>query len=383
MPLAEGQTPAWDFVKISVEVYSARHEPAASAFNRRLRQANAPTDFLLDEHSAPPQVRAGVTVTRWVAVDEEGHVRGGVMSWDHSGIVGAEVRRVINLQSPLSEGIIDPDYIMVASRIIKSFLRQTPYVYIVGMGSEDRPLPRVLKAMGWTVGPVPFYFRMIRPARCVRELGPFRESAWKRVAGTVAAATGMASIGAAVLHRATGPARQAGGQYAAEAVTSWGEWAAGVWSAFAPGVSFSVLRNPETLSFFYPLLDGGLKVWRLKRGDVVEGWFALAISTMRASAYFGNLRVATLTDCIGSRDAMRSGCMLAVEEARRLGADLLIANQAYLPLQDACIGAGWRRGPSNFLLATSKALTQELKPELVYVTRRDGDGLVNLLLAAV
>ena len=366
-------------MKISVEVYSARHEPAASAFNRRMRQANAPTDFLLEECSALPQVRPGVTVTRWVAVDEEGHVRGGVMSWDHPGIVGAAVRRVINLQSPLSEGIIDRDYNLVGWHIVKSFLRQTPYVYAVGMGSEDRPFPRMLKAMGWTVRAVPFYFRTIRPARCVRELGPLRKSAWKRVAGTVAAATGAASIGAAVFHRATAPARQAAGQYAAEAVTSWGEWAAGVWSRFAPGVTFGVLRNPETLSFFYPLHDDSLRVWRLKRGDRVEGWFALAIAAMRDSAYFGNLRVATLTDCIGSPDAMRSGCMLAVDEARRLGADLLIANQAHQALQDACIGAGWRRGPSNFLLATSKVLTRELKPESSYVTRRDGDGLVHLL----
>jgi hypothetical protein len=366
-------------VKISVEVYSEKHEPAACAFNRRMREANPPTDFLLEERSAPPQVRPGATVTRWVAVDEEGNVHGGVMSWEHPGIVGAAVRRVINLQSPLSEGIIDRDYVLVGWHILKSFLRQTPYVYAVGMGSEERPFPRFLKAMGWTVRPVPFYFRMIRPARCVRELGPLRKSAWKRVAGSVAAATGAASIGAAVWHRATVPARQAAGQYAAEAVTSWGEWAADVWSAFAPGVSFSVLRNPETLSFFYPLQGSELKVWRLKRGEVVEGWFALAISSMRASPYFGNLRVATLTDCVGLPDAMRGGCMLAVDEARRLGADLLITNQAYQALQDACIGAGWRRGPSNFLLATSKALTQESKAESVYVTRRDGDGLLNLL----
>ena len=71
--------------------------------------------------------------------------------------------------------------------------------------------------------------------------------------------------------------------------------------------------------------------------------------------------------------------MLAIEEATRLGADLLITNQAYTALQEACLGAGWRRGPSNFILATSKALSKELDPELVYVTRRDGDGLINLL----
>jgi len=376
--LAEGEALARDIVKISIEVYSAQHEPAAAAFNRRMRDANAPTDFLLAESSVAPRTWAGVTVTQWVAVDGDGQVRGGVLSWDQQGVVGSGAQRVINLQSPLSEGIIDPAYILVGSQIIKFFLHQTPYVYIVGMGSENRPLPRVLKAMGWTVRAVPFFFRMIRPARCVRELGPLRNSAWKRIAGSLAAATGVASIGAMVLHRATS-VRQKAAEYAAEEVTSWGGWATDVWSAFAPSIKFSVRRDSETLSFYYPLRDGKLKAWQLKRDTVIEGWFAIAISSMCANAYFGNLRVATLTDCVGSPNAIRSGCKLAVEEARRLGADLLITNQTYSLLQEACSGSGWRRGPSNFLLATSKTLTKEMDPELVYVTRRDGDGLINLV----
>jgi hypothetical protein len=103
---------------------------------------------------------------------------------------------------------------------------------------------------------------------------------------------------------------------------------------------------------------------------------------MSGNPYFGNLRVATLTDCVGSAEAVRSGCMLAIQQAKRLGADLLITNQAYARVQEACLGAGWRPGRSNFLLATSKGLSKDLDPELVYVTRRDGDGLVNLLLPA-
>jgi hypothetical protein len=367
-------------VKISLEVYSEQYEPAAAAFNRRMRAGNAPTDFLLGEKSAAPRMGPGVIATHWVAVDEAGQIRGAVLSWDHQGIVGDAVRRVINLQSPLSEGIVDPAYILVGPQIIKTFLRQTPYVYVVGMGAEDRPLPRVLKAMGWAVRAVPFYFRMIRPARCVRQLGPLRNSAWKRLAGSVAAGTGMASMGAAVVHRVAAPVRKIAAEYAAEEVKSWGEWAAEVWAGFAPGVRFGVLRDPHNLSFYYPFQDDKLKVWKLKRGATVEGWFAMAVSDMRGSPYFGDLRVATLTDCVGSPNAIRGGCVLAVEEAKRLGADLLITNQTYAALEEACLGAGWRRGPSNFLLATSKALTQEFgQAEAVYVTRRDGDGLVNLL----
>jgi hypothetical protein len=369
-------------VKISIEVYGAEHEAEAAAFNRRMREGNAPTDFLLVERMAPPAFRSGVTATQWVAVDEQGHVRGGVLSWDHQGTVGHIEQRVINLQSPLSEGIIDPAFFLVGSQIIKFFLRQTPYVYIVGMGAEDRPLPRVLKAMGWTVRPVPFFFRMLRPARCVRQLGPLRNSPWKRIAGAIAAATGAASIGAAVVHRATAPTRKAAAEYVAEEATSWGDWTADAWSSFVPSVTFSVLRNQDNLSFYYPFQRDHLKAWKLKRGAHVEGWFALAISTMKGSAYFGNLKVATLTDCVGSPDAIRAGCLLAVEQARREGADLFITNQSHVALQEACIGAGFRRGPSNYMLATSKLLTQESDPpDSTYVTRRDGDGLINLLPA--
>jgi hypothetical protein len=366
-------------VKISIEAYGAQRESAVAAFNQRMREGNASTDFLLNERSVAARACGRVTATQWVALDEDGQVRGGVISWDHPAIVGRTEQRVVNLQSPLSEGIINSAYVLVASQIIKFFLRQTPYVYIVGMGAEDRPLPRVLKAMGWTVRPVPFYFRMIRPARCVRELGPLRNSAWKRIAGTVAASTGIASIGALALHRPAAQARGVAAAYRAEETTSWGEWAAEAWSALVPNIRFGVRRDPETLSFYYPFSDDRLKVWKLQRGTKVEGWFAMAISNMNGNAYFGNLRVATLTDCVGMPETIRSGCVLAIDQARRLGADLLITNQAYAVAQEACQDAGFRRGPSNFLLATSKALTKELDQELVYVTRRDGDGLANLL----
>ena len=288
---------------------------------------------------------------------------------------------MINLQSPLSEGIIDPAYILVGSQLIKFALRQTPYVYVVGMGAEDRPLPRVLKAMGWVVRPVPFYFRMIDAGRCVRELGPLRNSAWKRMAGRVAAMTGAASIAAHVWHRGNAADFAVAKSHTVEEVTSWAEWANEVWSAFADKVSFSVLRDLDSLPFFYPVPASRLRVWRLVRRNAVEGWFGIAISDMRSSVYFGDLRVATLTDCIGSADAIRSGCVRAVGEAKRLGADLLITNQAHQALRDSCIAAGWRSAPSNFLMATSPRLTQELQEQSVYVTRRDGDGLVNLLFA--
>lgn len=365
-------------MKLSIEPFGPQHEAAAAAFNQRLGASGKPVIFFLPERSRATQSAHGVTVTDYVAVDTEGVVRGGLMSWEHSAIVGKSVRQVINIQSPLSEGTFDRAHVAVGPRLIQAAIQRTPYVYLVGMGSEDNPLPRLLKAMGFRVRAVPFFFRIIKPAQCLRQLRPFRNSAWKRVLGNIAALTGIGPLGAAVLHKARRSASEAVSGYEMEEVSEWGPWADDVWDGFAKGITFGVMRDANVLRFFYPLQKGTPRVWRLLRGSAVDGWFGLMITRMTGNAYFGNLTVATLTDCIGSVNAVQAGFIYAIRKARELGADLLIANLEHEPVQRACVAAGYRQGPSNFLFATSKALTQEISANSAYVTRRDGDGLVNL-----
>jgi hypothetical protein len=114
------------------------------------------------------------------------------------------------------------------------------------------------------------------------------------------------------------------------------------------------------------------------RNGRIEGWFGLLITPMKNNPYFGNLVVATLTDCVGTADAVRAGISLAGTQARDGKADLLITNQQHRLLQEACTAAGWRNAASNFLVATSPAMKDVFRPETAYVTRRDGDGLTNL-----
>ena len=365
-------------MKLSIEPFGPQHEAAAAAFNQRLSASGKPVIFFLPERSRATQTAHGVTVTDYVAVDAEGVVRGGFMSWEHSAIVGKSVRQVINIQSPLSEGIFDRAHVAVGPRLIQTAIQRTPYVYFVGMGSEDNPLPRLLKAMGFRVRAVPFFFRMIKPARCLRQLRPFRNSAWKRLLSNTAALSGIASLGAAVVHRMSGSASGAVSGYEMEEVSEWGPWADDVWDGFAKGITFGVMRDAKAQGFFYPLKKGTPRVWKLLRDGAVDGWFGLMITRMSGNPYFGNLTVATLTDCIGSVSAVQAGCINAIGKARELGADLLIANLGHESVQRACVAAGYRQGPSNFQFATSKALTQEISANSAYVTRRDGDGLVNL-----
>ena len=50
--------------------------------------------------------------------------------------------RLLNAREPLSEGIIDSKYSLLALRLLKFMQQQGPYLFALGMGGEDRPFPR-------------------------------------------------------------------------------------------------------------------------------------------------------------------------------------------------------------------------------------------------
>ena len=379
MEVARLKTHARNLVKIAIEPFGLEHEHAASAFNRRMRNARAPGAFLLPEQARPPIRSGSASVTHYVAVDESHEVRGGVICQEHPAVIGGSKERVINIQAPLSEGIIDPAYTFVGPLLIKHVLRQTPHAFIVGMGHVANPLPRLLKAMGWTIRVVPFFFRMLRASSCLRHLSPFRVSRIKRLMAETAAMTGVAALGARLIHRPSNESEQSASQFQIEPIHRWCGWADAAWDTFAPALSFGVQRTHEVLPFFYPLDSRSPGVWGLKRDGIIEGWFGMVITPMSNNEYFGSLVVATLTDCLGTPNAVRAGMVLAIQEARAQGADLLITNQQHRFMQESCAAAGWREGPSNFLMATSPKLSETFEPETAYVTRRDGDGLVNLV----
>ena len=194
---------------IAVHPFERAHEPAVAAFNARMREARAPSAFLLPERAKPPVRSGSVRVTHHVALDAHETVRGGIMLVEHPALVAGQTESVVNIQSPLSEGIIDPAFTFVGPQLIKYALRQSPHAFVVGMGGAGNPLPRLLKAMGWTIQTIPFYFRMLDAARCVRNIAPLRTTLALRLGARIAAATGIATPGAMIVHRPSNEARRA------------------------------------------------------------------------------------------------------------------------------------------------------------------------------
>jgi hypothetical protein len=102
---------------------------------------------------------------------------------------------------------------------------------------------------------------------------------------------------------------------------------------------------------------------------------------MHNSPHFGNLRVGSILDAlVYPADRLTELLALTRSHIRAAGADVIVANQCHASWAAPLQRSGFIERPSNYMLATSKALRPETGSGLtrVYVTRADGDGRLNL-----
>ncbi|HLY17341.1 MAG TPA: hypothetical protein VKR61_08955 [Bryobacteraceae bacterium] len=368
-------------MKLEFTPYSASLIPACRAFNERLRRHCNPP-FLLPQDApgtrlVPP---GGIAWTQYLAVDGSGAVRGGVLLMDQRGWFQQRAVSLSNIQSPLSEGIADRAYSGVGLQMLKFVTERNPYAYAVGMGSEQNPFARLLLAAGWHVAPVPFQFSVIRAARFLREVAPLRRP---RV-GWLARLAAGSGIGAAAVagwrlaHRRS-PLRG----YSIEPANGWPKELDTVWERCRADLSFSILRDAQTVADLHPESQSRLRPFLLRSGGQIAGWSASRVTAMRDSPIFGNLVVATILDALAPPEHLSALLTLTHAALCGLGADLIVTNQKHERWQQQFRRLGFLSGPSNYLLALSKPLASALRTEpdafgRVYVSRADGDGRIHL-----
>src|SRR5207245_6779605 len=107
-------------------------------------------------------------------------------------------------------------------------------------------------------------------------------------------------------------------------------------------------------------------------------WSSDVCSSDLDSKYFGDLQVGTIVDGVAAPDHADVVVERATRQLEERGVDLLVSNQLHPAWRMALRRAGFMRGPSNFLFATSPALAQRLRARdplwrAVHVNRGDGD----------
>jgi hypothetical protein len=311
---------------------------------------------------------------------EDGAVRGGYLLLMREFFLGGRVRTVAHCRLPVSEGLIDRAYSSVGMRLLRSAVQQQPLVFALGMGGMHNPLPRLLDALGWRLWPVPFYFKAIRPTRCLRQIQALRASTIRRVLTDTAAATGLGWIGLKTVQTLRSRAH---GAVRCETVTEFGAWADEIWEDCAKQYAMIATRDSRTLNQMYPASSARFIRLRAKDGGRMSGWVVVLDTQMYGDRHFGNLRVGTIADCLAPPEFVSTSILAATRALQERGVDLIISNQMHVDWGAALRRAGFLRGPSNFIFAASKQLAEALSPfeaacRRSHMNRGDGDGPVNL-----
>lgn len=366
---------------IRIETRTPDHLDAIRAFNARLAAGGIGKEFLISEEGWTAPV-AGLPVTREQMLALDGsEVRGGyLMEW-HNFSIGGRIVCMGGYQTPVSEGTVNRRYLAVGVLMLKDALHRNPYLYTVGMGGLELPLPRMLKAMGWYLQLAPFLFRVSRPRRFLRHIGPLRTSTARRAVADVLAYSGLGWAGVRALQWRSVIGGEA--RLVAEEVDAFGGWADELWERARVEHSLCAVRTAEVLNLLYPAAERRIRRLRLRQHGETVGWILLLVSEYRDNRYFGQMRVGTILDGLVVPRFLAAAVRAAAAALEDAGVDLVVSNQMDSRWVQALRSAGFLRGPSNYGVSFSPAVMEALGPlaereRTIHITRGDGDGRVNL-----
>ena len=360
---------------LELKPYTEEFLPAVRALNERLRAGNMPGGYLFDERlrraeNGIPQMDR----EQLLLVDGE-HVRGGVLLQPQPFRVGSEIRTVINLQTPVSEGRVDHRFAHAAPVMIRKMQARQPLLFALGMGDLSQPWPRLLQGLKWNVQPMPFFFRVANAKAFLTNIGSLKNSRGKRVGAAVAAYSGAGRLALRAIRawrRNTRPL------LAAVPIDAWDTWADSIWSAASQEYSLIGRRTVEELPKFLPVGRRDLVAWRMVEQGRIVAWAAAMVHRIPHSSHFGQMTVGSLLDCLSLPGYEERVVLTASKLMEESGADMLLSNQTHRAWRSALQRAGYFGAPSNYILGTSPELSKCFDFETAHITRADGDGRIHL-----
>lgn len=358
--------------------YSVELEPAVGRFNERLT-AGGYQEFVFPERHRDPPSSALISRDYFIAVDDSQEVRGGYIIRQQPFFKRGQPFTHPFLKLPVSEGIVNQRYAAVGIELLQDVVAREPSIFALGMGGMDKPLPQLLKSLGWRVTEVPFYYKIQRPGPVLRTLDPFRRTCLRRFAASAAYFTGIAHIGSKYLF----PRQSPDSEILINLEAGFGDWVDKVWLDSKNDYGLLAERSQRTLEALYRPFADIIRILRVSRDGETIGWTVCLITKMKRHRHFQNLKVATLADGLAPREAVEAVVRASVHYLETENPDLLLSNQCNHNWQKSLRKSGFRSGPSNFAWAVSPEISPDFEqdPSLgpdSHINRGDGDGPIHL-----
>ena len=371
-------------MSITIQPYTEAMCQEVVRFNDRLRQGGVPLNLPTSHVPAwlPKLPGRRLFQEYYLALDESHCVRGGYTLKHEDFWIGGKNLSIADLQLPLSEVTINKAYSLVGIHLLLDALKRQPLLYGLGIGASEEPLARLLNAAGWNMVSVPFFFQIVRPAHFLRNIQYLRTSAPRRWALDLLAWSGLGWLGIKAIQGFNGR-KSTCGSVRAEIVEDFSDWINVLWERSKSDYGMSAVRDANALSILYPDCKKRFIFLKVMENNTAIGWAVLLNSHWSDHKQFGNVQLGSIVDCFSAPRHAGSIIRCATNILEEQGVDVIVSNQSHAAWCKALRSAGYLRGPSNFMLATSQMLTKMLTDAGIgvgdiHLNRGDGDGPVNL-----
>jgi len=284
------------------------------------------------------------------------------------------------LQFPVSKGLIEKSYRTVGILLPRDALRRSPMLLITGAGGVGQPLPRLLKASGWTTYEVPFFFKVVNSGAFLANLTFLRHRHKYRLLLDALRYSGIGWMGAQALRLFES---RLDATVQNSVVPRFGDWTDAIWHSCQAEYSFSAVRDSRTLNTLFPPSEPRYIRLRFDRGSKTIGWALVLDTQMSGHKQFGSMRVGSIVDCLAAAKDVPAVVGAATAFLQKRNVDLIVSNQSGEKWCDALRRFGFRRGPSNSALCLSPKLSAAINASnesltTFHINRGDGDVPTNL-----
>ena len=154
-----------------------------------------------------------------------------------------------------------------------------------------------------------------------------------------------------------------------------------VWEDAKQYSSFIAVRNCEYLKTLYS--DKRFIKLKFFHDNKIVGWSVSLCTQLNDHKQFGHMKLGSIVDCLSLKGYEKSIISKTSEVLKKKKVDLIVSNQSHIFWKNAFKMNSFINGFSNFIFASSKALTDKLmgntkSKDHIHLTRGDGDGPINL-----
>ncbi len=370
-------------MKIKIQLYKEKDIPEVKNFNERLKSRNINTKF--PESNIPDWLPKDQSLSIYqeyflAFIDEV--VRGGYILKHQEFFINGKVISIADYQLPLSEGIVNSKYSYLGINLTLDALKRSPRLFAMGMGGMSEKLPKLLKAMKWDISQIPFHFMILNPNNFLKNITYLRSNLLRILFLDFLAYSKLGYLSIKILNFFKKQEYQKSkNNITISTCLRFDKQADILWHKVKGNYKFIALRTSKILNILYSKrVFKKLEIWDK---DNYIGWAIVLDTKMKSHKQFGSMRVGSIVDCLSRPEDSIKIISGATKYLISRNVDLIVTNHSHEEWNNSLDRLGYLEGPSNYLFASSKDLSNEMgsfekNKNKIYFTRGDGDGPINL-----